>query len=71
MLANVADRFQVGTAIRFDEYFNYPNWRKHEFRAWQETVAELVLKYEYIGFQVQDSAVAVRVIDLGKVAAAG
>jgi Macrocin-O-methyltransferase (TylF) len=71
VLANLADRFQVGTVIRFDEYFNYPNWRKHEFRAWQETVAELELKYEYIGFQAQDGAVAVRVTDLGRVTAAG
>jgi hypothetical protein len=67
VLANLADRFQIGTVVRFDEYFNYPNWRKHEFRAWQETVAERELRYEYIGFQAQDGAVAVRVTGLGKV----
>jgi hypothetical protein len=68
VLASLADRFQVGTVIRFDEYFNYPNWRQHEFRAWQETVTEFGLAYEYIGFAAQDGAVAVRVTGLGKLA---
>ena len=26
--------------IVFDEYFNYPGWRGHEFKAFQEFVAE-------------------------------
>jgi Macrocin-O-methyltransferase (TylF) len=68
VLANLADRFQIGTVIRFDEYFNYPNWRKHEFRAWQETVAEFGLTYDYIAFQAQDGAVAVRITGLGRLA---
>lgn len=68
VLVNLADRFQVGTVIRFDEYFNYPNWRKHEFRAWRETVAEFGLTYDYIGFQAQAGSVAVRVTGLGKLA---
>jgi hypothetical protein len=68
VLFNLADRFQIGTVIRFDEYFNYPNWRRHEFRAWQEAVAEFGLTYDYIGFQAQDGAVAVRVTGLGKLA---
>ena len=70
VLANLADRFQIGTVIRFDEYFNYPNWRQHEFRAWQETVAAFDLRYDYIAFQAQDGAVAVRITDLGKLAPA-
>jgi hypothetical protein len=69
VLADLADRFQLGTAVRFDEYFNCLNWRQYEFRAWQEPVAELERKYQHIGFQAQDGAVAVRVTDLGKVAA--
>ena len=34
-----------GTIIVFDEYWNYPGWQQHEFRAWQETG----IPYEYIG----------------------
>jgi hypothetical protein len=66
VLSGLADRFQKGTVIKFDEYFNYPNWRRHEFRAWQETVAEHDIAYEYIALAAQDGAVAVRITDLGK-----
>ena len=38
-------RIQTGTIIVFDEYWNYPNWPEHEFRAWQEQQ----IPYEYIG----------------------
>jgi len=42
---NLRDRIQTGTIIVFDEYWNYPNWPEHEFRAWQEQQ----IPYEYIG----------------------
>jgi len=35
-----------GTIIVFDEYWNYPTWQQHEFRAW----AEEKRPYEYIGY---------------------
>jgi len=35
-----------GTIIVFDEYWNYPGWQQHEFRAWQEEKRD----YEYIGY---------------------
>jgi hypothetical protein len=35
-----------GTIIVFDEYWNYPTWQQHEFRAWQEEASP----YEYIGY---------------------
>jgi hypothetical protein len=34
----LAERIVPGTIILFDEYFNYPNWEQHEFRAFQEFV---------------------------------
>ena len=34
----------------FDEYFNYPNWQEHEFRAFQELVARCHIEYEYLGY---------------------
>ena len=45
---NLADRIHSGTIIVFDEYWNYPGWQQHEFRAWQEQKRA----YRYIG-QVQ------------------
>jgi predicted O-methyltransferase YrrM len=46
----VGDRLIEGTVIVFDEYFNYPNWQRHEFKAWQEYVSANDRKYEYLGF---------------------
>jgi methyltransferase family protein len=41
-------RIRKGTVLAFDEYFNYPGWRRHEFRAFQEFVAETGRAYEYL-----------------------
>ncbi len=68
VLSGLADRFQIGTVIKFDEYFNYPGWRRHEFRAWQEIVAEYGLGYDYIAVAALDGAVAVKITGLGKLA---
>jgi hypothetical protein len=48
-----------GTVIVFDEYFNYPGWQEHEFKAFQELVKERGLSYSYIGYS--RIAVAVRI----------
>ena len=32
-------RLEPGPIILFDEYFNYPSWRDHEHKAFQEFVA--------------------------------
>jgi Macrocin-O-methyltransferase (TylF) len=44
------DRIVAGTVIVFDEYFNYPNWQAHEFRAFQELVSRCQIEYEYVGY---------------------
>jgi hypothetical protein len=44
------DRIVPGTVIVFDEYFNYPNWQEHEFRAFQELVERRQMEYEYLGY---------------------
>ena len=44
------DRIVPGTVIVFDEYFNYPNWQAHEFRAFQELVSRCHVEYEYLGY---------------------
>lgn len=43
------ERIIPGTVIVFDEYFNYPGWRKHEHRAFQELIAETGYSYEWLG----------------------
>jgi hypothetical protein len=59
----LADRFVPGTVIVFDEYFNYPNWENHEFKAFQELVAQRKLAYTYLAFARQQ--VTVRVDSIG------
>jgi hypothetical protein len=39
-----------GTVIVFDEYFNYPGWKQHEFKAFQEFVNYKNLNYKYDSF---------------------
>jgi hypothetical protein len=55
-------RFINGTIIVFDEYFNYPGWKNHEFRAFMEFIESSKKKYEYIGYVYKHSQVAVRII---------
>ena len=59
VLRALADRLQPGTVIQFDEYFNYPSWRKHEFKAWQELVQERGIKFRYHSFLRRHQAVSV------------
>ena len=59
----LGDRLQPGTIILFDEYFNYANWRNHEFKAFQELVSERKLKYTYLAYARQQ--VAVRIDTVG------
>jgi hypothetical protein len=39
-----------GTIIVFDEYWNYPGWRNHEYKAFSEFVAKTGFKYRYDSF---------------------
>jgi hypothetical protein len=55
------DRLQVGTIIKFDEYFNYPGWRDHEAKAWKEFVEEFKVEYRYLAFTARDGSVAVEI----------
>jgi predicted O-methyltransferase YrrM len=42
------DRIKPGTVILFDEYFGYPGWRNHEFKAWKEFYEKHHIRYEYL-----------------------
>jgi hypothetical protein len=53
------DRIGAGTVIVFDEYFNYPGWRQHEYKAFQEFIAQTGMKYSYLGFSAEKGHVAV------------
>lgn len=65
----LADRFRPGSILVFDEYFNYPNWQQHEFRAFQEFVAAFGVEYDYLGFAVKNGHVAVKITRVAAAAA--
>lgn len=54
-------RLQPGAIILFDEYYNFPRWQEHEFRAFQEFVGRAGVEYEYIAFSVTGQQAAVRI----------
>jgi hypothetical protein len=53
------DRIKPGTVVVFDEYFNYPGWRGHEYKAFQEFIAATGHTYRYLGFAAEKGHVAV------------
>jgi methyltransferase family protein len=53
----LGDRIVPGTVIMFDEYFNYPNWKAHEHKAFTEFQDLSGKKFRYIGYSIQQVAV--------------
>lgn len=51
-----------GTIILFDEYFNYPSWKQHEYKAFQEFIRSSNLSYEYIGYVKNYEQVAIKIV---------
>jgi len=56
----LADRILPGTVIVFDEFFNYPGWKRGESKAFAEMIAARNLKFEYLGYADQQVAVKIR-----------
>lgn len=46
----------------FDEYYNFPRWQQHEYKAFQEFVSRTGVEYEYIAYSVTGQQVAVRIL---------
>jgi len=65
VLWNLSDRLQIGTIIEFDEYFNYPNWQQHEFRAWQDFRSGHNIQYRYLAITASDGRVAIEITAIG------
>ncbi|MBP0116049.1 class I SAM-dependent methyltransferase [Bradyrhizobium vignae] len=61
IFTNLAPRIVSGTIIVFDEYFNYPGWRLHEHKAFQEYATRADRKYEYLGFVPDHQQVCIKI----------
>lgn len=53
----LGDRIVPGTVIVFDEYFNYPAWKAHEHKAFQEFQATTGKQFRYVAYSIQQIAV--------------
>jgi hypothetical protein len=54
-------RLQPGAIVLFDEYYNFPRWQQHEYKAFQEWVNANGVAYEYIAYSVTGQQVAARI----------
>jgi hypothetical protein len=50
-----------GTVILFDEFYNYPNFRNQEYKAFQEFLTKYAFRAEYLAYNVFHEQVAVRI----------
>lgn len=57
-------RLRVGSVIVFDEFFNYPGWREHEYKAWQEYVERTGVRFTYRAYTWDNEQVVVQITDL-------
>jgi hypothetical protein len=64
----VGPRLLAGSVLVFDEFFNYPGWQAHEFRAWQEWLERTGARVEYEAYTGNNEQVVVRIIDPGRAA---
>ncbi|MFZ2177034.1 MAG: class I SAM-dependent methyltransferase [Rhodococcus sp. (in: high G+C Gram-positive bacteria)] len=62
VLDRVGHRLVPGSVLVFDEFFNYPGWQQHEYRAWKEFVDRTGLGFEYLSYTANNEQVVVRVI---------
>ena len=46
-------RIVPGTVIVFDEFYNYPGWRRGEYKAFNEWCQTTATEYEFVGFTAE------------------
>jgi len=56
----IGDRLVPGAVLAFDEYFNYPGWRRHEHRAFREFIDGTGRTFEYLAYTGNHQQVVVR-----------
>jgi hypothetical protein len=61
VLDNCGPRLRPGSIVHFDEFFNFPGWKRHEYRAWTEYVERTGVEFEYEAYTYNDNQVTVRI----------
>jgi hypothetical protein len=62
ILTVLCEQLIRGSIVVFDEFFNYPGWKQHEFKAFTEFIEDNNRAFEYIGYVYKHSQVAVRIL---------
>ncbi|MBP0447915.1 class I SAM-dependent methyltransferase, partial [Roseomonas sp. SSH11] len=60
VLDHLGSRLMAGSILIFDEFFNYPGWEEHEFRAFAEFAEQRKLPHEYLAYNATHEQVAIR-----------
>jgi len=55
----LSERINPGTVFVFDEFFNYPGWKKHEYKAFNELITSKKLKFKYLTYTRNHSQCAI------------
>lgn len=61
---HLGPRMVPGTIIAFDEFFNFKGWKGHEYKAFNELVAERKIEFKHIGW-TGGRQVAVQILSIG------
>ncbi|SEO56101.1 class I SAM-dependent methyltransferase [Amycolatopsis saalfeldensis] len=57
----VGPRLRPGSIVHFDEFFNFPGWKRHEYRAWMEHIEKTGVEFTYEAYTYNDNQVTVRI----------
>lgn len=61
VLDHCGPRLRAGSIVHFDEFFNFPGWKRHEYRAWTEYVERTGVEFEYVAYTYSDNQVTVKI----------
>jgi hypothetical protein len=56
----MGERLTPDAVLVFDEFFNFPGWEQHEFRAWTEFLARSGRSYECLAYTGNHEQVVAR-----------
>jgi len=59
VLQSLTPYIRSGTVILFDDFFNYPGYAQHDFKAFFDVI-DPIFKYEFIAFQHARAAVLIK-----------
>jgi len=62
VLEQLAPKLATGCVVVFDEFFNYPNFEQHEFKAFFEFVEKHQVTYDFLGYAGEQISLKIKTI---------